>query len=127
MWTQCEQLVDDKDMVAAFHKCEEMSTYIFNKAGNPFLYNVEQWGDVYDDVLAPVMENYFANPKVKLALHAGNQTWKNGDGTSAPNPVVNALNKTLMDPVLPDLETILEHKVPLRVYNGVLDGSSCNH
>merc|ERR1711862_760483 len=104
-----------------------MSKYIFDKAGNPFLYNVAQWGDVYDDVLAPVMQKYFASDAVKKALHAGTQDWKNGDGTSAPNPVVLALNKTLMDSVLPDLETILEYKVPLRVYDGVLDGSSCNH
>lgn len=60
-------------------------------------------------------------------MHVGNQKWNNGDGTSNPNPVTIALNKTLMDPVLPYLETILDHGVPLRIYDGVLDGSSCNH
>merc|ERR1712151_731884 len=103
-------------MVSAFTKCEQMSSYIFNQAGNPFLYNVAQWGDLYDDVLAPVMVKYFADPTTKRLIHAGNQTWKNGDGTSAPNPVVIALNKTLMDSALPDLETILQADVPLRVY-----------
>jgi len=127
LWDECSSLVSRNEMVSAFQKCEEMSTYIFNQAGNPFLYNVAQWGDVYDDVLAPVMEGYLSSPEVKKALHVGNHSWKNGDGTSAPNPVVNALNKTLMDSVLPDLETLLEHRVPLRVYAGVLDGSSCNH
>jgi len=127
LWYECSNMVSRNEMVEAFQKCEEMSTYIFNQAGNPFLYNVAQWGDVYDDVLAPVMEKYLANPEVKKALHVGNHSWKNGDGTSAPNPVVNALNKTLMDSVLPDLETLLEHHVPVRVYAGVLDGSSCNH
>jgi len=114
-------------MVDAFTKCEAMSSYIFDRAGNPFLYNIAQWGDVFDDVLAPVMAKYFADPKVKDLLHAGNHSWKNGDGTSAPNPVVIALNKTLMDSILPDVETILDAGVPLRVYDGVLDGSSCNH
>eukprot|EP00928_Gymnodinium_smaydae_P053759 TRINITY_DN37685_c0_g1_i1.p1 TRINITY_DN37685_c0_g1~~TRINITY_DN37685_c0_g1_i1.p1 ORF type:complete len:441 (+),score=45.58 TRINITY_DN37685_c0_g1_i1:70-1392(+) len=127
LWEDCEQLVNQKKMVLAFQKCEEMSTYIFNMAGNPFLYNVAQWGDVYDDVLAPVMQKYFSDPKGKSDIHAGSHDWKNGDGTSAPNPVVIALNKTLMDSVLPDLEVILHHGVPLTVYNGVLDGSSCNH
>jgi len=127
LWEECSALVTKQDTVAGFQKCAEMSVYIFNQAGNPFLYNVGQWGDVYDEVLAPVMQKYFADPEVQKALHAGSQTWKNGDGTSAPNPVVNALNKTLMDSVLPHLETILDHRVPLRVYNGVLDGSSCNH
>jgi len=127
MWSDCVKLVEAKDMVAAFTQCEKMSSYIFARAGNPFLYNVAQWGDVYDDVLAPVMTKYFADPKVKTLIHAGDQVWKNGDGTSAPNPVVNALNKTLMDSALPDVQTILEAGVPLRVYDGVLDGSSCNH
>jgi len=127
IWDDCVSFVSRKELVLAFQKCEEMSTYIFNQAGNPFLYNVAQWGDVYDDVLAPVMERYLSSPEVKKAFHVGNHSWKNGDGTSAPNPVVNALNKTLMDSVLPDLETLLEHNVPLRVYAGVLDGSSCNH
>ncbi len=31
-----------------------------------------------------------------------------------------------MDSVIPDLETILEHNLPLGVFDGVLDGSSCN-
>merc|ERR1712216_956901 len=88
---------------------------------------IGQWGDIYDDVLAPVMQTYFDDPSVKASLHAGSQVWKNGDGTAAPNPVVNALNKTLMDSALPDLELILDHGVPVRVYDGVLDGSSCNH
>lgn len=127
MWNICDGLVKQGDVVTAFQKCEAMSSYIYDKAGNPFLYNVEQWGDIYDDILAPIMEKYFADPVVKQALHAGDQDWKNGDGTSAPNPVVIALNKTLMDSVIPDLETILEHKLPLGVFDGVLDGSSCNH
>jgi len=127
MWQECQSRVQAKDMVAAFHKCEYMSSYIFSKAGNPFLYNIEQWGDMYDDVLAPVMEKYFADERVKSLLHAGRQVWKNGDGTSAPNPVVNALDHTLMDSVLPDLKSILDRGVTLRMYNGVLDGSSCNH
>mmetsp|Transcript_65721 Transcript_65721/g.182982 ORF Transcript_65721/g.182982 Transcript_65721/m.182982 type:complete len:448 (+) Transcript_65721:81-1424(+) len=127
LWLACASLVETSDMVAAFTKCEEMSSYIFDRAGDPFLYNVQQWGDFYDDVLAPVMQRYFDAPRTKQLIHAGDHAWRNGDGTAAPNPVVIALNKTLMDSALHNLKTILEHGVPLRVYDGVLDGSSCNH
>jgi len=127
LWNKCETLMERKETALAFQACENMSSYIFERAGNPFLYDIRQWGDVYDEVLAPAMQKYLEDPKVKDALHARNQTWKNGDGTSAPNPVVNALRQTLMDSVIPYLNTVLARGVPLLVYDGVFDGSSCNH
>merc|ERR1719161_2348439 len=115
-------------MVDAFTRCEDLSTFVTGaRAGSPFLYDIRKWGDIYGATLAPALARYLNRTDVKAALHVTGHAWKNGDGTSAPNPVVNAIRTHLMDSSTRELGAVLAHGVPVVVYDGVLDASSCNH
>eukprot|EP00929_Paragymnodinium_shiwhaense_P122748 TRINITY_DN95783_c0_g1_i1.p1 TRINITY_DN95783_c0_g1~~TRINITY_DN95783_c0_g1_i1.p1 ORF type:complete len:450 (+),score=62.39 TRINITY_DN95783_c0_g1_i1:136-1485(+) len=127
-WVNCTEIMAAGDTELAFAACEQMSTTLMNAAGQPFIYDLRQWGDVYDEVYAKAMSSYLSNPEVKKALNVPSSVdWKNGDGTAAPNPVVNALRKRLMDPALDELVEILKHGKKVTIFDGVMDGSSCNH
>lgn len=127
-WRNCSSLMEAERKADAFEACEAMSNTLMTAAGNPFIYDLRQWGDVYNAVLAPAMKAYLASAETKRALNVPEGTvWQNGDGTAAPNPVVNALRGQLMVSVLPEMAEILDRGLHVTIYDGVMDGSSCNH
>lgn len=96
---KCHRQLAAGEVEKSFHTCADMSNYLMKAAGQPFLYDVRQWGDVFDDVYSKAMGDYFETAPISqppFVLHTGGEPWKNGDGTAAPNPVVNALMNVTM-------------------------------
>lgn len=62
---QCEKEYDAHDIETAFQTCGALQTYLMESAGNPFLYDVRAWGDVYDEVYAKAMGDYFQREEIK--------------------------------------------------------------
>ena len=91
IYGDCEKAMEvEKDTRKAFQICEQMASYLVEKAGNPFIYDIRQYGDVFSNVYSPALSAFFNQTAVKNAFHVPSfLPWNNGDGTAAPNPVVN--------------------------------------
>ena len=109
----------------AFNLCNAMSDHLNAAGGMPFLYNVQVWGNPIAEWTS-TLQRYFDDPEVKAALHVGNHSWVASDGTSSPNPVSEALAADVFIDIRPKLAEVLSY-YPITFYNGVYDGSCCNH
>lgn len=108
-------------------KHQKREPVLQQSAGNPFLYDVRQYGDVFGDVYSVALGRYFEQTTIPETLHTRGEPWKNGDGTAAPNPVVNHLHSELMRDVTGFYAKLLDARYKVMVYAGVMDGSSCCH
>jgi len=93
-------------------------------AGELFYYDFGMKDASELDVISSKMGTYLNHPDVKAALHAGNSTWVNADEVG---PVAVALAPDFTIPSYPVIEKLLALGKEVFLYNGVRDGSVCNH
>lgn len=93
-------------------------------AGELFYYDFGAADAAMLDDLTVSMGKYLNRADVKLALHAGGSTWMNADETG---PVARALAADFTRPSAPVVAALLEMGKNVVLYNGVRDGSVCNH
>eukprot|EP00239_Pterosperma_sp_CCMP1384_P004201 CAMPEP_0197858378 /NCGR_PEP_ID=MMETSP1438-20131217/32148_1 /TAXON_ID=1461541 /ORGANISM="Pterosperma sp., Strain CCMP1384" /LENGTH=461 /DNA_ID=CAMNT_0043474521 /DNA_START=73 /DNA_END=1458 /DNA_ORIENTATION=- len=121
----CKVAYDAQDWIKAYDLCNGVQLSIVKEAGNPFLYDVRTFADPFA-VLTDTLATWLNSSDVRSAIHVGEHFWKSGDGTSAPNPVVDALLADVMKPVIQYIPYILS-KVPVMFYDGQFDGWASNH
>lgn len=93
-------------------------------AGELFYYDFGMSNAKELDAITDSMGTYLNSPKVKVALHVGNATWVNADETG---PVAEALRADFTIPSATVVEKLLGLGKQVTMYNGVRDGSVCNH
>merc|ERR1711972_177427 len=93
-------------------------------AGELFYYDFGMKDASELDVITGKMSTYLNRPEVKVALHAGNSTWVNADEVG---PVAKALEDDWLIPSYLVVEKLLGMGKEVFLYNGVRDGSVCNH
>lgn len=93
-------------------------------AGNFFYYDFGIEDASEFDVISDSIGKYLNRPDVKSALHAGSSTWTSADETG---PVARALYSDFTRPSAPVVAALLEAGLEVFLYNGVRDGSLCNH
>lgn len=128
MFDTCDLLTKEGKPGEGFDMCEKMSNYLLKCAGNPFIYDITKWKDLFTEEYSPALARYLdQNPQVKHALNVPKGLkWNNGDGTAAPNPVVNKLHDKLMGDMGPTIKYILSKGLRFGTFVGVNDGSACN-
>jgi len=125
----CLALAADDPYTAA-DECVAVTNDIYGVfGGNIFQYNVYVLdAGLFDGITANIAA-YLAQDAVAGAIHTkGISTWKSSDGTSAPNPVYEALKYDIvMNNSAEIIPRILDKGYRILFYNGQLDGSICNN
>jgi len=121
---QCKE--ETQNLTKAFMWCNGASDYLNKQAGDIFLYDIRQKdGHAFDDT-TNVLKTYLNKEEVKAALHTTGHDWKQGDGTSEPNPVGEHLNDDFMiNDTLTLFQPIFDGGVEIGLYVGNMDGSVC--
>lgn len=70
------------------------------------------------------MSKWFNSADVKEAFHCAKCTWVFNDEAG---PVADALITDFMTSVIPQINSLMSNGYKVLMYNGVRDGSSCNH
>ena len=76
------------------------------------------------DRITASLGGYLNRPDVRAALHVGDAEWRNADETG---PVARALAVDFTRPSAPVVAELLGRGKAVTMYNGVRDGSVCNH
>jgi len=124
MLGKCTTAYEQNNLKQAFQFCNGASDLLTHKAGDIFLYDIRvKNGSAFDGISAD-LEMYLNRPDVMKILGTTGHKWKQGDGTSAPNPVVDALENDLMlNNTLELFQPIMDSGVRILCYVGNMDGS----
>jgi len=118
----CSQLIKDMKWSKAAEKCEEMVGTIYDDiGGGVFRYDLRYYNDPTPE---SSMISYLNSAEVQLALHTTGHVWTDSDETG---PVADALKEDFCKSVIPELVTLLRAGYTVHLYNGQMDGSSCNN
>lgn len=105
---------------------------IYKNAGNPFVYDIRQSGNVFDDMSAR-LSSYFNSDAVRAALNVPPGTlWRSVDGSaygtspSAPPLVRHLLDDEMLDVSIDVFRDLLD-SYKFLFYAGNMDGSVCNN
>ncbi|CAJ1429751.1 unnamed protein product [Effrenium voratum] len=124
----CVELIEAGKLVEAEKYCEDAvrDLYASNaSAGGVFYYDVGLQDSAFLDTVTDQLSKYLNSPETKKALHVGNRTWGQSDETG---PVAEALFADFCtDQGMRMIEALLEGGFKVVTYNGVRDGSVCNH
>lgn len=125
----CLNLIKTNQLSKAALYCEQqLVEWIYSNStdGGFFYYDVGLQDASFFDDLTDAMSKYLNSPAVRKALHVGNHTWTQADETG---PVADALRADFVTrQSLEMLEALLATgKYQVVNYNGVRDGSVCNH
>ncbi|KAF0700245.1 Aste57867_9200 [Aphanomyces stellatus] len=130
--SKCAALMEQGQLVDAFRVCQSTEDEIYRQAGNPFIYDIRQQGNAFNELTKSLSE-YFNLPETRHALNIPpNTPWTSIDGSSygadlaAPAIARHLLNDEMVEVPNAMLETLLDHYHVL-FYAGNMDGSSCNH
>jgi len=93
-------------------------------AGDFFYYDFGMASADEFDVITESIGTYLNRADVKAALHTEGATWVNADEVG---PVAEALRKDFGKPSVPVVADLLAQGKRVTLYNGVQDGSVCNH
>lgn len=93
-------------------------------AGQLFYYDFGMEDADEFDVICTTIGSYLNRPDTKQALHATSSTWQNADETG---PVAKALQADFVRPSAVVIAQLLDMGMEVFLYNGVRDGSVCNH
>ena len=116
----------DTDCVAASDLCLNATNNIYSiEGGNIFQYNVLVLNGNQFDAISDAIARYLNQSSVAKAIHtSGVSVWKSSDGTSAPNPVFDALKCDIVFNNSAELvPLILGNGTRILFYNGQFDGS----
>jgi len=106
-----------------FATCNKVMDVACDLAGGVFQYDLRVFSDVIDDITEE-LSNYLNREDVKSAIHTSGNVWTDED---AEGPVADALAGEFAANVTTLLATLLDLNYKIIAYNGVTDGSSCNH
>jgi vitellogenic carboxypeptidase-like protein len=125
---QCLQAID-QGQTRAGDFCENITVrWLYTgpdaAAGELFYYDLGMTDASALDTLTTSMGAYLNREDVKAALHAQNATWQCADEVG---PVAQALYADFTKPSAPVVAALLETGKEVMLYNGVRDGSVCNH
>mmetsp|Transcript_54121 Transcript_54121/g.121624 ORF Transcript_54121/g.121624 Transcript_54121/m.121624 type:complete len:443 (+) Transcript_54121:89-1417(+) len=126
---QCVEAIENKEPTS-FAFCENITVrWLFTgpkaAAGELFYYDFGIDDANQFDVITRVLGDYLNRPDVKTALHVGEDvTWYCADETG---PVARNIRNDSNVPSAPVLASLLEKGRQVFLYNGLRDGSSCNH
>lgn len=114
---------------SAFDFCENQTVrWLYEgpeaAAGEFFYYDFGMSNAHELDLITDKLGAYLNDPAVKAALHVGDATWVNADEVG---PVAQALAADGIIPSALVVEKLLAIGLRLLFYNGVQDGSVCNH
>ncbi len=126
----CLYNLTDSNMSMAVDYCLNVTNSVYSVyGGNILQYNVYILDGNYYDSMSKNIGIYLSNVNVEKAIHTFNiSTWKSSDGTSAPNPVYDALkNDILLNNTAGIIPDILANHIRILFYNGQLDGGRCNN
>jgi len=120
----CLKHIDSGDRLAGDF-CENVTVrYLYWETAKIPMYYDLGMTDLDLDGVSAAMGKYLGRDDVKAALHVTGHTWQNQD---EEGPVADALRADFTIPSLPILVAIVEKGYRVAIYNGVRDGSSCNH
>jgi len=125
---QCLQAID-QGQTRAGDFCENVTVrWLYTgpdaAAGELFYYDLGMTDASALDTLTTSMGAYLNREDVKAALHVQNATWQCADEVG---PVAQALYADFTKPSAPVVAALLETGKEVMLYNGVRDGSVCNH
>jgi len=116
----CVDLIKKGKLLEAAIFCEAFTNQIYDDlGGGVFRYDVRFFGDP-----TPPMSGYLNSKDVQSALHTTGHTWTDSDESG---PVSDALLGDFCLSVMPQLESLLQGKKKVILYNGQMDGSACNN
>jgi len=106
-----------------FATCTKVMDVACDLAGGVFQYDLRVFTDVFADISVE-LSNYLNREDVKTAIHTSGNVWTDADATG---PVADALAAEYAANVTTLLAMLLDLNYKIIAYNGVTDGSSCNH
>jgi len=120
----CKIAPDKVDPAALDSACKAPAATTYGElAGGVFTYDVRFFYDVFATDTQD-MSHYLNREDVKSAIHMTGSTWTSADETG---PVAEALRAQGGRSVTGELATLLDKHYKVVMYNGVMDGSECNH
>jgi len=120
----CVEIIRYGDPAEAEDVCEGMVGLIYGKyGGGVFRYDVREFYNVFENVTVD-LGKYLNSAEVQSALHTTGHIWTQSDETG---PVADALKRDFVQSVALNLSDLLEANYSVVLYNGQMDGSSCNH
>lgn len=125
----CVRMIELERNAEAKVFCEATVDWIYNAkaaGAGQFYYDLGMSDGKFFDDLTKAMSDWLNSEPTRKALHVGNHTWVQADETG---PVADALiDDFVTDQSLVVLTTLLETgKYHIVTYNGIRDGSLCNH
>lgn len=124
----CVALIEDGQLKEAEKFCEDAVRWLYasnETAGGVFYYDVGLPDASFLDVITNKLSEYLNSPATRDALHVGNRTWRQAD---EEGPVADALLDDFeTEQGMRAIEDLLEKGFQVVSYNGVRDGSVCNH
>lgn len=124
----CVQLIEEGSLKEAEEFCEDSVRWLYasNKsAGGVFYYDLGLPDASFLDRITDQLSKYLNSAPTREALHVGLRTWRQSDETG---PVADALLADFeTEQGMRVIEALLEKGYQVVSYNGVRDGSVCNH
>jgi len=119
---QCseEMRTKSKDM---FVTCKNVMTIACELAGNVFQYDLRVFSNLIDKINKD-LGTYLNRDDVKAAIRTTGNSWNSAD---EEGPVADALGSEFSQNVTGLLAGLLDVNYKVVAYNGVTDGSACNH
>lgn len=129
LFSACVQMIELGKNMEAKVFCENTVYWLYgdNETGaGQFYYDLGLADGQFFDDLTAAMSQWLNSDATRAALHVGNHTWVQADETG---PVADSLiNDFVNDKSLEVLKELLDaNKYKIVSYNGVRDGSLCNH
>mmetsp|Transcript_98771 Transcript_98771/g.156199 ORF Transcript_98771/g.156199 Transcript_98771/m.156199 type:complete len:462 (-) Transcript_98771:26-1411(-) len=122
--TKCLQKIEQKSKTAGDY-CENVTVrWLYNDVVHMPMYYDLGLIDLDLDSITTFMGSWLNRDDVKEALHVTGHTWVNADETG---PVAEALLDDFVRPSAPYVALAAENGYRVALYNGVRDGSVCNH
>lgn len=124
-FARCVDMIKYGDKVQAFSLCEGTLRWLYQDlAGGVFQYDVGEPDPHKFDSLTTTMSDYLNKPATRAALHVGEHFWQQHDETG---PVADGLAADFVKPSDIVIEKLLGVGYQVVLYNGIRDGSLCNH
>ncbi len=123
-----------RNTTKSFLLCEDAANKMLELAGNPFVYDIRKFGDIFAKSWSPLLEKFLTQEGADKLLNTRGEPWKNGDGAAtAGNNVSLALQHLYLNDNSHYYERLLNFAndpkfgYTFAIYDGVMDGSTCNH
>ena len=121
---------NDREMLNnAANICLDVTNAVYSDyGGNVFQYDIRVNDANAFNAVTNDIATYLNQSSVAQDIHTYGVPWKSSDGTSAPNPVADALNYDIvLNNSAEIIPKVLKNNTRILFYNGQFDGSVCNN